>query len=61
MAFEAEFEKKVSAVQPGDVKTAFNKYLTPKNLVVIQAGDFAKKGGQPDKKDAPEKKEPEKK
>ena len=54
MAFEAEFEKKVSAVQPGDVKEAFNKHLTPKNLAVIQAGDFSKKDG-------PEKKGPEKK
>jgi zinc protease len=53
MAFEAEFEKKLSAVQPGDVKSAFNKHLTPKNLAIIHAGDF-------NKKDAPEKKDEKK-
>jgi zinc protease len=51
MAYEAEFEKKVSAVQPGDVKAAFNKHLTPKNLIVIHAGDFNKKDAPPEKKD----------
>ena len=51
MAFEAEFEKKVSAVQPGDVKAAFNRHLTPKNLAVIHAGDFNKKEAPPEKKD----------
>src|SRR5581483_7314183 len=51
MAFEAEFEKKVSAVQPGDVKAAFNRHLTPKNLAVVQAGDFSKKDAPPEKKE----------
>lgn len=51
MAFEAEFEKRVSAVQPGDVKTVFGKHLTPKNLAIIHAGDFTKKDAPPEKKD----------
>ncbi|MBX9623042.1 MAG: insulinase family protein [Gemmataceae bacterium] len=42
MAFEAEFEKKVGELQPGDVKAAFGKHLDPKKLAVIQAGDFTK-------------------
>jgi zinc protease len=50
--FEAELDKKLGAVQPGDVKAAFDKHVTQKNLAVVQAGDLNKK----DAKDAPEKK-----
>jgi zinc protease len=53
MAYETEFEKRVSAAQPGDVKAAFDKRLDPKKLAVIQAGDFNKKEApkEPEKKD----------
>lgn len=43
MAFEAEYEKQLAAVQPGDVKKAFGKHVNPKSIAVIQAGDFSKK------------------
>jgi zinc protease len=41
-AYEAELDKRISAIQPGDVKKAFEKHVSPKNLAVIQAGDFKK-------------------
>jgi zinc protease len=47
--FEGELEKRIGAVQPGDVKASFDKHVTPKNIAVIQAGDLTKK----DAKDAP--------
>ena len=46
-------DKRLGAVQPGDVKRAFEKHVNPKNLAIIQAGDFKK----PAKDDVP----PEKK
>jgi zinc protease len=41
-AHEGELDKKLEAVQPGDVKKAFEKHVNPKNLAIIQAGDFKK-------------------
>lgn len=41
--FDADVEKKVNDVGPGDVKEVFRKYLQPKRLVIIRAGDFNKK------------------
>jgi zinc protease len=46
--YQAELDKRLGAVQPGDVKRAFEKYVNPKNLAVIQAGDLKKA-----EKDAP--------
>jgi zinc protease len=42
MTYHADFDKKLETIQPGDVQKAFNKYVSPKNLVIIQAGDFKK-------------------
>lgn len=44
-AHSAELEKKIAALTPDDVKDAFKKYVDPKKLVIIRAGDF-KKGEQ---------------
>ena len=38
--FYAEQERKASEVSPDEVKAAFRKYVNPKKLVIIQAGDF---------------------
>ena len=38
----ADLEKKIEALQPGDVKKAFDKHVKPGELVIIQAGDFKK-------------------
>ena len=45
-AYYAELEKKVEALQPGDVKRAFDKHIDPKKLVQVQAGDFGKADGE---------------
>jgi zinc protease len=44
--FQAEQDKRLDAVTPADVSKAFAKVLDPKKLVVVQAGDFAKKDGK---------------
>jgi zinc protease len=51
-AYEAELDKRIGAIQPDDVKKAFEKHVNPKNLAVIQAGDFkkAKDTAPPEKK-----------
>ena len=41
-AFYAELEEAISKLQPADVKKAFDKAVDPKNLVIIEAGDFGK-------------------
>jgi zinc protease len=37
-----ELEKQILALTPDDVKTAFRKYIDPKQLVIVRAGDFKK-------------------
>ncbi len=41
-AHESEQEKRIREVSPDDVKAAFRKYIDPKKLVIIRAGDFKK-------------------
>ena len=42
-AHAAQQEKAIQALTPGDVAAAFRKYIDPKKLVIIRAGDFKKK------------------
>jgi predicted Zn-dependent peptidase len=35
-----ELEKRLAALTPEEVKAAFGKYIDPKKLVIIRAGDF---------------------
>jgi zinc protease len=42
MEFYAELEKRIGALSPEQVLDALRKYVDPKRLVVIDAGDFAK-------------------
>ncbi len=37
-----ETEKRIAALTPDDVKMAFRKYVDPKKLVIVRAGDFKK-------------------
>jgi zinc protease len=37
-----ESEERIAALTPEDVRTAFRKYIDPKKLVIIRAGDFKK-------------------
>ena len=41
-AFQAEHERRVSAASSDDVRNALRKYLDPKKLIIIRAGDFKK-------------------
>ncbi|HEV3258365.1 MAG TPA: pitrilysin family protein [Gemmataceae bacterium] len=40
-----ELDKRIAALTPEDVKAAFRKYIDPKKLVIVRAGDFKKKPG----------------
>ncbi len=42
MAFDANFEKMVSALTVDDVNAAMKKYIKPAKISAIEAGDFAK-------------------
>jgi zinc protease len=39
-AYYADLEKKIRALTPEQVGRAFRKYIDPKRLVIVQAGDF---------------------
>jgi zinc protease len=39
-AFASDQEKKIAALTPDDVRTAFQKFVDPKKLLFIRAGDF---------------------
>jgi zinc protease len=41
-AHTSEMEKRIASLTPDDVKAAFVKYIDPKKLVIIRAGDFQK-------------------
>jgi zinc protease len=41
-AHTSETEKRIAALTPDDVKAAFRKYIDPKKLVIVRAGDFKK-------------------
>jgi zinc protease len=41
-AHAREVEKRIAALTPEDVKAAFRKYIDPKRLVIVRAGDFKK-------------------
>ncbi|MBC8154015.1 MAG: insulinase family protein [Bacteroidetes bacterium] len=42
MEFDANLDKKIEALTPEQVNTAFKKHIDPAKLIIIQAGDFAK-------------------
>jgi zinc protease len=41
-AYAGDLEKRIAALSPDDIKAAFRKYVDPKKLVIIRAGDFKK-------------------
>jgi len=43
MAWESDLEKKIAALTPEQVKSALNRHIDPKKLVVVAAGDFEAK------------------
>jgi zinc protease len=40
MLWEAELEKKISALTPEQISASMKRHLDPKKLVVVRAGDF---------------------
>lgn len=42
IAWDADFEKKIAALTPEQINAAMRKYITPENMTIIKAGDFAK-------------------
>jgi len=42
IAWDAELESKVQALTAEQINSAMRKYLTPENITIIKAGDFAK-------------------
>jgi zinc protease len=43
MNYEADFDKKIEALTPAQVQAALQKYIDPKRLVIVTAGDFETK------------------
>jgi zinc protease len=43
-AYEVDLEKKIEALTAEEVSAAFKKYIDPTKLVIVEAGDFKKKG-----------------
>jgi len=41
-AHTSDLEKRIAALTPEDVKAAFQKYIDPRKLVIVRAGDFKK-------------------
>lgn len=39
-----DLEKKIAALTAEEVSAAFKKYIDPAKLVIVEAGDFKKKG-----------------
>ena len=50
MMWEAEMEKKISALTPEQVGAALKRHIDPKKLVTVSAGDF---GATPDEAKKP--------
>jgi zinc protease len=46
MAFQKDLEKKIQALTVDEVSAAFRKYVDPKKLVIVTAGDFGKAGSE---------------
>ena len=41
LAWDAEFEKKVMALDAAQIRAAMSSYIDPAKFVVVKAGDFA--------------------
>ena len=42
--WDAEFEKKVLALDAGQIRAAMNRHIAPAKFAVVKAGDFAAAG-----------------
>ena len=44
LAWDAEMEKKVTALTPDQIVSAFRRHIDPAKITIVKAGDFAKTG-----------------
>jgi zinc protease len=42
MTYDEELERKIAALTPDQINAALRKYIDPKQIVILRAGDFAK-------------------
>jgi len=42
IAWDADFESKIKALTSDQINAAMRKYMTPENISIVKAGDFAK-------------------
>ncbi|ODS81624.1 MAG: pseudouridine synthase [Cytophagaceae bacterium SCN 52-12] len=42
LAWDEDFEKKIQALTPAQIKAAFNKYIDYNKMVIVKAGEFSK-------------------
>jgi zinc protease len=50
LAWDAELEKKISALTPDEIVAALRRHIDPAKLTIVKAGDFAKSAVKPDSK-----------
>lgn len=50
LAWDAELDKKISALTPEQIGAAMRRRLDPAKLTIVKAGDFAKAASKPDSK-----------
>jgi zinc protease len=42
MAYDEDLEKKIAALTPEQINAVMRKYIDPKRIIIVRAGDFAK-------------------
>ena len=47
IAWDAELESRIQALTAEQINGAMRKYMTPDNITIIKAGDFAKAKAKP--------------
>ena len=47
LQFDADFEKQVEAITVEQVNAAMKKFIDPKKITIVKAGDFDKKVAAP--------------
>src|SRR5262249_50114848 len=50
LAWDAEFEKKISALTPEQINATMRRYIDPAKLTIVKAGEFAKSAAKTESK-----------
>jgi len=43
LAYDTRFEQRITALTPAELNAAMRRYIDPSKVVIVKAGDFAKK------------------